>query len=83
MITKTYDLILWSCNHTSKFPRNHRFVLGETDHELVGHASHANTYRLRTDLFYRMAFQRAAAKPSSASGRDVQQSSGERPLGPA
>ena len=29
MITKTYDLILWSCNHTSKFPRNHRFVLGD------------------------------------------------------
>src|ERR1022692_2498951 len=28
-ITKTYDLILWSCNHTGKFPRNHRFVLGE------------------------------------------------------
>jgi hypothetical protein len=29
VIIKTYDLILWSCNHTSKFPRNHRFVLGE------------------------------------------------------
>jgi hypothetical protein len=29
VITKTYDLILWSCNHTSKFPRNHRLVLGE------------------------------------------------------
>jgi 23S rRNA-intervening sequence protein len=29
VITKTYDLILWGCNHTSKFPRNHRFVLGE------------------------------------------------------
>ena len=29
VITKTYDLILWSCNHTSKFPRNHRFVVGE------------------------------------------------------
>ena len=29
VITKTYDLILWSCNHTSEFPRNHRFVLGE------------------------------------------------------
>jgi hypothetical protein len=28
-ITKTYDLILWSCYHTGKFPRNHRFVLGE------------------------------------------------------
>jgi 23S rRNA-intervening sequence protein len=42
IITKTYDLILWSCKHTSKFPRSHwsckhtskfprshRFVLGE------------------------------------------------------
>ena len=29
VITKTYDLIMWSCNHTSRFPRNHRFVLGE------------------------------------------------------
>ena len=29
VITKTYDLILWGCNHTSRFPRQHRFVLGE------------------------------------------------------
>src|SRR5215469_10173784 len=29
VITKTYDLDLWSCHHTSRFPRNHRFVLGE------------------------------------------------------
>jgi hypothetical protein len=29
VITKIYDLILWSCHHTSTFPRNHRFVLGE------------------------------------------------------
>jgi hypothetical protein len=29
VITKTYDLILWSCRHTGRFPRNHRFVLGE------------------------------------------------------
>ena len=29
IITMSYDLILWSCNHTGKFPRNHRFVLGE------------------------------------------------------
>ena len=47
----------------------------------IGHARHANTYRLRTDLFCRMPFQRAATNPSSASGRDVQQSTGERPLG--
>lgn len=29
VIVKTYDLILWSCQHTSRFPRQHRFVLGE------------------------------------------------------
>ena len=29
VITKTYDFILWTCNHTGRFPRNHRFVLGE------------------------------------------------------
>ena len=29
VLTKTYDLILWSCHHIGKFPRNHRFVLGE------------------------------------------------------
>jgi len=128
VITKTYDLILWSCHHTSRFPRNHRFVLGERiERNLyglletlirakytrnrqtlleeanlsleilrfqmrlakdlqclkswIGHARHANTYRLRTDLFRTMTFQRAAAKPSSPSGRGVQQSTGERPLG--
>ncbi len=29
LIIKTYDLVLWAAQHTSKFPRNHRFVLGE------------------------------------------------------
>jgi hypothetical protein len=29
IITKTYDLVQWSCQHVSRFPRNHRFVLGE------------------------------------------------------
>ncbi len=29
VITKTYDLILWSGHHISRFPRDHRFVLGE------------------------------------------------------
>jgi retron-type reverse transcriptase len=47
----------------------------------IGHARHANTYRLRTDLFRRMTFQRAVTKSSSPPGRDVQQSTGERPLG--
>lgn len=29
IITKTYDLILWSYNHTGRFPRQHRYMLGE------------------------------------------------------
>jgi hypothetical protein len=29
LLLKTYDLVRWSCLHTSKFPRSHRFVLGE------------------------------------------------------
>src|SRR5262245_48907010 len=29
VITNTYDLILCACHHISRFPRNHRFVLGE------------------------------------------------------
>jgi len=153
VITRTYDLILWSCNHTSKFPQRrlhevraeverflealrlqihqdksvvfpcdqgirfvgyrvlptHRLLARENVRRFrrrmrwmqqafaagrigfdairlrimswIGHARHANTDRLRTDLFGRMTFQRAASKPSSASGRDVQQSTGERPLG--
>ncbi|HUY33205.1 MAG TPA: four helix bundle protein [Pirellulales bacterium] len=35
VITKTYDFILWSCNHTARFPRNHRFVLGERIERLL------------------------------------------------
>jgi hypothetical protein len=29
VISRVYDLVLWSCLHIGKFPRNHRFVLGE------------------------------------------------------
>src|SRR5207302_5838481 len=29
LILKTYDLVLWSSQHTARFPRSHRFVLGE------------------------------------------------------
>jgi len=28
VISKTYDLILWTLNHTSRFPRSHRYSLG-------------------------------------------------------
>jgi hypothetical protein len=29
VITKAYDLVLWSCQHIARFPRSHRFGLGE------------------------------------------------------
>jgi hypothetical protein len=29
ILLKTYDLVKWSCQHTARFPRSHRFVLGE------------------------------------------------------
>ena len=29
IITKFYDLIIWSCNHIAKFPRIHKFTLGD------------------------------------------------------
>ncbi len=35
VIVKTYDLILWSCQHIGKFPRNHRFALGERMERLL------------------------------------------------
>ncbi|WP_447972703.1 diversity-generating retroelement protein Avd [Nitrospira sp. Kam-Ns4a] len=28
-VTKAYDILLWLVNHVGKFPRSHRFVLGE------------------------------------------------------
>ena len=29
VITKVYDLVIWSCRHVTKFPRSHRFTLGD------------------------------------------------------
>jgi hypothetical protein len=29
LITKVYDLVTWSCRHVAKFPRSHRFTLGD------------------------------------------------------
>jgi hypothetical protein len=29
VIAKAYDLVLWSVHHAGRFPRQHRFVLGE------------------------------------------------------
>jgi hypothetical protein len=54
VITKTYDLILWSCQHTSRFPRQHRFVLGErlerTLYELLETLIQAKYTKERTAL---------------------------------
>jgi hypothetical protein len=35
ILTKTYDLSLWTLGHTAKFPRSHRFSLGtRMEHKL-------------------------------------------------
>ena len=47
----------------------------------IGHARQANTYRLRADLFRTIRFQRATTESPCLSGRVVQQSTVERPLG--
>ena len=57
VIAHTYDLILWSCNHTTKFPRNHRFVLGERIernlYDLLETLIGAKYSRARTELLQR------------------------------
>src|SRR5436309_4566656 len=57
VITKMYEFILWSCHHTSRFPRNHRFVLGERIerhlYELLETLIQAKYTRLRQGLLER------------------------------
>ena len=57
VITRAYDFILWSCNHVSKFPRNHRFVPGErierTLYDLLETLIEAKFTRTRTALLQR------------------------------
>ncbi len=28
-VTKAYDIVFWIVNHVGKYPRSHRFVLGD------------------------------------------------------
>ena len=62
VITKTYDLIVWTVNHTSRFPRNHRHVLGlRIEQHLVswlGHAKQGSGDLWRKALFARIRFQK-------------------------
>jgi hypothetical protein len=51
IITKTYDLILWSCNHTSRFPRQHRFGLGSSSFRAVGWLPLRTTKQKRNAAF--------------------------------
>ncbi len=57
LIIKTYDLVLWCCQHTAHFPRSHRFVLGERIerrlYELLETLLQAKYTRERQDLLRR------------------------------
>jgi hypothetical protein len=57
VIVKTYDLVLWACHHVGRFPRNHRFVLGErlegTLYDLLETLVEARYTKERQALLYR------------------------------
>jgi len=57
VIQKAYDLVKWSAQHTSKFPRSHRFVLGERIerrlYDLLGTLIEARYRRDRIELLRR------------------------------
>jgi hypothetical protein len=54
VIQKTYDLVKWSCAHLGKFPRQHRFTLGERIerrlYDLLERLIQARYTRERADL---------------------------------
>jgi hypothetical protein len=29
VITKMYDMVIWGCQHVSRFPRSHKFTVGD------------------------------------------------------
>src|SRR5262245_55665581 len=72
VVTKTYDLILWSCHHTSRFPRNHRFVLGERiEHNLYdlnGYAPVARFHLRRPHLATWVAVEHPLRWPGGTEG---------------
>ncbi len=35
-VTKAYDIVLWLVEHVGKFPRSHRFVLGDRLENKIG-----------------------------------------------
>lgn len=76
VITKTYDLILWSCNHTGKFPRNHRFVLGERIerklYDLLETLIEAKYSRVRLSLLQRANLQLEILRFQMRLAKDLQ-----------
>jgi hypothetical protein len=88
VIAKTCDLVLWSCRHIGRFPRQHRFVLGErlakNLYDLPETLVEARyTKERQARLFREHPFRRAAAEKPSVARRVVPQPTEERPLGPA
>ena len=76
VITRTYDFILWSCNHVSKFPRNHRFVLGERIecrlYDLLETLIEAKYSRLKTRLLQKANLQLEILRFQMRLARDLQ-----------
>ena len=58
VISQTYDLVLWTVNHTSRFPRQHRHVLGDRIerhlYDILENLIEAKYLRQRGDLLERV-----------------------------
>ncbi len=65
VILKLYDLMLWSMDHTARFPRHHRYSLGNTPVQRpvglpIGNLTSqwfANLYLTPLDLFLTASFR--------------------------
>ena len=61
ILTQTYDLILWTLNHTSKFPRSHRHTLGnrmeERLYSLLDELVEAKYSRQKSDILRQAALR--------------------------
>jgi len=61
ILTRTYDLILWTLNHTAKFPRSHRYSLGtrmeERLYSLLDDLVEAKYTRQKSEILRRAALR--------------------------
>jgi hypothetical protein len=66
ILTGIYDLVNWYMSRTERFPKPLRVTLGDRIQDVrqsimawIGHAKHADTWKLRESMFQKVMFQRS------------------------